>query len=147
MDFTMSSLTESVRLAFPEEGFIYYEANALALAVSLFLDNWLMLLKWHLLIEMSPGRRLRIWKKRSRIFANAIKNYPKSMKPHKDPCGVRRVVRRSLENQSTSRLTALKKAESYCEESEQKIERLEKRITEPEQQRPTYMNEIVDLPV
>ncbi|GAB2273018.1 hypothetical protein Dimus_007830 [Dionaea muscipula] len=49
------------------------------------------------------------------------------------------------ENQSTSRLTTLKKAESYCEELEQKIERLEKRITELEQQRPTYMNEIVDL--
>ncbi|GAB2297406.1 hypothetical protein Dimus_031511 [Dionaea muscipula] len=48
-------------------------------------------------------------------------------------------------NQSTSRLTALKKTESKCEELERKIERLEKRINELEQQRPASMDEVVDL--
>ncbi|GAB2299455.1 hypothetical protein Dimus_033523 [Dionaea muscipula] len=48
-------------------------------------------------------------------------------------------------NQSTSHLTALEKAQSRCEELERKIERLEKRITELEQQRPSSMDEMVDL--
>ncbi|GAB2269042.1 hypothetical protein Dimus_003971 [Dionaea muscipula] len=48
-------------------------------------------------------------------------------------------------NQSTSRLTALEKAQSRCEELERKIERLEKRITELEQQRPSSMDEMIDL--
>ncbi|GAB2286526.1 hypothetical protein Dimus_020924 [Dionaea muscipula] len=48
-------------------------------------------------------------------------------------------------NQSTSRLTALEKAQSRCEELERKIERLEKRIAELEQQRPSFMDEMIDL--
>ncbi|GAB2268640.1 hypothetical protein Dimus_003593 [Dionaea muscipula] len=48
-------------------------------------------------------------------------------------------------NQSTSRLTALESAQSKCRELEQKIERLEKRIVELEQQRPSSMDEMIDL--
>ncbi|GAB2292992.1 hypothetical protein Dimus_027215 [Dionaea muscipula] len=48
-------------------------------------------------------------------------------------------------NQSTSRLTALAKAQSRWEELERKIEKLEKRITELEQQCPSSMDEMVDL--
>ncbi|GAB2286154.1 hypothetical protein Dimus_020579 [Dionaea muscipula] len=47
-------------------------------------------------------------------------------------------------NQSTSRLTALEKVQSRCEELERKIERLEKMITELKQHRPS-MDEMVDL--
>ncbi|GAB2271160.1 hypothetical protein Dimus_006006 [Dionaea muscipula] len=143
-------------LPFPEEGFICCEANALALAqaatnayradklvVSLFLVNWSMLLKRRLLIEMLLGRRLGIWKKISQIFANTIMSYLISMKYHKAPCDVGSL--KKTENQSSSRLTALKKAESKCKELERKIERLEKRITELEQQRSASMNEMVDL--
>ncbi|GAB2266357.1 hypothetical protein Dimus_001366 [Dionaea muscipula] len=52
---------------------------------------------------------------------------------------------KKAENQSTSRLTALEKAQSRCEELERKIERLEKRITKLEQQHPSSMDEMVDL--
>ncbi|GAB2297564.1 hypothetical protein Dimus_031659 [Dionaea muscipula] len=52
---------------------------------------------------------------------------------------------KKAENQSTSRLTALEKAQSRCEELERKITRLEKRITELEQQRPSSIDEMVDL--
>ncbi|GAB2299222.1 hypothetical protein Dimus_033293 [Dionaea muscipula] len=48
-------------------------------------------------------------------------------------------------NQSTSLFIALKKAQSRCGELEQKIERLEKRINELEQQRPSSMDEMIDL--
>ncbi|GAB2276108.1 hypothetical protein Dimus_010849 [Dionaea muscipula] len=48
-------------------------------------------------------------------------------------------------NQSTSRLTALKKAQSRCEKLERKIERLEKRIVELKQQHPSSMDEMIDL--
>ncbi|GAB2265652.1 hypothetical protein Dimus_000691 [Dionaea muscipula] len=48
-------------------------------------------------------------------------------------------------NQLTSRLTALEKAQSRCEELERKIERLDKGIAELEQQRPSSMDEIIDL--
>ncbi|GAB2281664.1 hypothetical protein Dimus_016235 [Dionaea muscipula] len=48
-------------------------------------------------------------------------------------------------NQSTSRLTELKSAQSKYRELEGKIKRLEKKITELEQQRPSSMNEMIDL--
>ncbi|GAB2278146.1 hypothetical protein Dimus_012842 [Dionaea muscipula] len=48
-------------------------------------------------------------------------------------------------NQSTSRLTELESAQSKCGELEQKIERLEKKIAELEQQRPSSMDEMIDL--
>ncbi|GAB2278654.1 hypothetical protein Dimus_013330, partial [Dionaea muscipula] len=47
--------------------------------------------------------------------------------------------------QSTSRLTTLEKAQSRCEELKRKIERLEKSIIELEQQRPSSMDEMVEL--
>ncbi|GAB2278516.1 hypothetical protein Dimus_013195 [Dionaea muscipula] len=52
---------------------------------------------------------------------------------------------KKVKNQSTFHLTALEKAHSRCEELERKIERLEKRITELEQQRPSSMDEMIDL--
>ncbi|GAB2278249.1 hypothetical protein Dimus_012940 [Dionaea muscipula] len=48
-------------------------------------------------------------------------------------------------NQSTSHLTTLENAQSKCGELERKIERLEKRISELEQQRPSSMDEMIDL--
>ncbi|GAB2292760.1 hypothetical protein Dimus_026996 [Dionaea muscipula] len=48
-------------------------------------------------------------------------------------------------NQSTSRLIELESAQSKCGELERKIERLEKKITALEQQRPSSMDEMIDL--
>ncbi|GAB2297662.1 hypothetical protein Dimus_031751, partial [Dionaea muscipula] len=48
-------------------------------------------------------------------------------------------------NQSTSCLTALEKAQSRYDGLERKIERLEKKISELEQQRPSSMDEMIDL--
>ncbi|GAB2294221.1 hypothetical protein Dimus_028439 [Dionaea muscipula] len=47
-------------------------------------------------------------------------------------------------NQSTSRLTELESARSKCKELEGKIERLERRIAELEQQHPSSMDEMID---
>ncbi|GAB2267994.1 hypothetical protein Dimus_002971 [Dionaea muscipula] len=47
-------------------------------------------------------------------------------------------------NQSTSRLTELESAQGKCGELERKIERLEKRISELEQQQPSSMDEMID---
>ncbi|GAB2278661.1 hypothetical protein Dimus_013337 [Dionaea muscipula] len=47
-------------------------------------------------------------------------------------------------NQSTSRLTELESARSKCKELEGKIERLERRIAELEQQHPSSMGEMIE---
>ncbi|GAB2285677.1 hypothetical protein Dimus_020120 [Dionaea muscipula] len=126
-------------LPHPDEGFICCEANALALAqamanVSLAdkrvyrqqkkgrMPEWMGRdLNWNL------AQRLNIAGQLINVSQEAIGSLKKA------------------KNQSTSRLTALEKAQSRCEKLERKIERLERRITELEQQHPSSMDEMVDL--
>ncbi|GAB2275776.1 hypothetical protein Dimus_010527 [Dionaea muscipula] len=141
----------------PDEGFICCEANALALVQavanvsltdqrSLNIAGQLISVSQEAIVDRDVA-----WKKVKNLEEEIVglrelhKELTANYNASQD--SVRRLEGslKKAENQSTSRLTALEKAQSKCEELERKIERLEKRITELEQQRPSSLDEMVDL--
>ncbi|GAB2284008.1 hypothetical protein Dimus_018491 [Dionaea muscipula] len=144
-------------LPHPDEGFICCEANALALAQAV--DNANLANQRSLNIagqlinvtEEAIVDRNAAWKKvknlEEEITGLRERHKELSDKYAESENSVRHLEGslKKAETQSSSRLTALRKAESKCEELEREIGRLEKKIVELEQQRPSSMYEMVKL--
>ncbi|GAB2278564.1 hypothetical protein Dimus_013241 [Dionaea muscipula] len=143
-------------LPHPDDGFICCESNALALAQAMAnvnlaaqrvyrhetkgrMDDWMGRdLNWNLVQVKTLEEEIAGFRELHKELTN---------KYNESEDSVRRLEGslKKEKNQSTSRLTALEKAQRWCEELERKIERLEKTIAELEQQCPSSMDEMIDL--
>ncbi|GAB2299040.1 hypothetical protein Dimus_033114 [Dionaea muscipula] len=119
---------------FPDDGFICCESTALALAVS----------------QEAIVNRDAAWSKVKTLEEEiaSLRELHKEL-THKynelhDSVRCLEGILKKERNQSTSHLTELESAQGKCGELERKIERLEKRIAELEQQHPSSMDEMIN---
>ncbi|GAB2288813.1 hypothetical protein Dimus_023124 [Dionaea muscipula] len=137
-------------LPYPDDGFIYCESNALALAQamanSLNIVGQLISVSQEAIVDRDAA-----WSKVKTLeeeIASLHELHKELTHKYNESHDSVRRLEGSLKkerNQSTSRLTELESAQSKCGELERKIERLEKKIAELEQQRPSSMDEMIDL--
>ncbi|GAB2294980.1 hypothetical protein Dimus_029170 [Dionaea muscipula] len=139
-------------LPYPDDGFICCESNALALAQAMANVS----LADQKVYRHETKGRMAEWMGQDLNFNLVLDEEIASLhelhkelttKYNESQDSVRRLEGslKKEKNQSTSHLTALESAQSKCGELERKIESLEKRITELEQQRPSSIDEMIDL--
>ncbi|GAB2288170.1 hypothetical protein Dimus_022512 [Dionaea muscipula] len=135
-------------LPYPDDGFICCESNALALAqaMSLNIVGQLISVSQETIVDRDAAWiKVKTLEEDIADLRELHKEFTHKYNELQDSVWRLEGSLKKERNQSTSCLTELESAQSKYGELERKIERLEKKIAELEQQRPSSMDEMIDL--